>query len=290
MGILDLDAFELGDGKDTPPYKNMFKQQTQQGQINWLAQAVSELNEAYDGIQFKYADPVEWDASIAYPKYTIVVYDGKTFLTLTGTVPGDIPGVSDKWELLAAGGGGGGGTVSVTVGSTVTGAAGTDAKVTNSGTSTDVRLDFVIPMGETGAEGAGATVNIGEVETLPAGSEATVENVGTETNALLNFGIPKGDKGDAAENAVTAKYVYVMPTVEGWQTISDGVLYRQKLPIDSWFNNAKVIVAPMPDSYDRYVEYGVRCTGIANGEITFECEAQPEVIFLVNVLGFLGVQ
>jgi hypothetical protein len=41
----------------------------------------------------------------------------------------------------------------VTVGSTTTGAAGSNASVTNSGTSTDAVLNFTIPRGDTGATG-----------------------------------------------------------------------------------------------------------------------------------------
>ena len=42
----------------------------------------------------------------------------------------------------------------VTVGSTTTGAAGSNASVTNSGTSTDAVLNFTIPRGDTGPTGA----------------------------------------------------------------------------------------------------------------------------------------
>lgn len=58
-------------------------------------------------------------------------------------------------------GGGGGGTVTVNVGSTNTGAPGSNAQVTNTGTSQAVVLAFTIPRGDTGATGpqgpAGAT-------------------------------------------------------------------------------------------------------------------------------------
>lgn len=39
----------------------------------------------------------------------------------------------------------------ITVGTTTTGDAGSDASVTNSGTETEVTLDFTIPKGDTGA-------------------------------------------------------------------------------------------------------------------------------------------
>jgi hypothetical protein len=70
----------------------------------------------------------------------------------------------------------------VTVGSTTTGAAGSNASVTNSGTSTDAVLNFTIPRGEIGPTGAtGATGATG-----PQGSIGSTGATGA-----------KGDKGDA---------------------------------------------------------------------------------------------
>lgn len=76
---------------------------------------------------------------------------------------------------------------SVTVGDT--------PSVTNSGTDTDIILDFVLPKGAAGAAGASATVSIGTVTTLEAGQPATVTNSGTENAAIFNFGIPRGEAG-----------------------------------------------------------------------------------------------
>ncbi len=45
-------------------------------------------------------------------------------------------------------------TTTVTVGRTITGAPGSNAQVNNSGTSTNVVLDFVVPQGPTGPQGA----------------------------------------------------------------------------------------------------------------------------------------
>lgn len=110
----------------------------------------------------------------------------------------------------AGGGGGGGSTVSVTVGTTNTGAPGSMAAVTNSGTTEKVVLNFTIPRGASGTDGApgakgdpgekgdpGATptIAVGNVTTLNAGEQATVTNVGTATEAIFDFGIPKGADG-----------------------------------------------------------------------------------------------
>ena len=103
----------------------------------------------------------------------------------------------------------------ITVGSTTTGNAGTNASVTNSGTSSAAILDFVIPRGNTGATGAtgatgpagadgqAATITVGTVTTGAAGSSATVTNSGTSSAAVFDFVIPKGDTGATGATGAT---------------------------------------------------------------------------------------
>lgn len=76
---------------------------------------------------------------------------------------------------------------SISVGTTTTGEANTPASVTNSGTSSNAVLNFVIPKGDTGNA---ATINVGTTTQLPAGSSPIVTNVGTTSNAILNFALP----------------------------------------------------------------------------------------------------
>ncbi len=81
---------------------------------------------------------------------------------------------------------------SVSVGTTTTGAAGSSASVSNSGTPLDAILDFTIPRGDTGATGTAATIAAGTTTTTNPGTNATVTNVGTSGAAIFNFGIPRG--------------------------------------------------------------------------------------------------
>ena len=60
----------------------------------------------------------------------------------------------------------------INVGSTKTGAPGSDAIVTNSGTVENVILDFVIPAGKTGEA---PTLEIGTVQTGKPGTQASVK-------------------------------------------------------------------------------------------------------------------
>lgn len=102
----------------------------------------------------------------------------------------------------------------LTIGSVETLEAGSAATVSNSGTIEKAVLDFGIPAGFDGKDGASATVAIGTVTTGEPGTTASVTNVGTDTAAVLNITIPRGDKGKdgtgagdvvaAADNTFTA--------------------------------------------------------------------------------------
>ena len=96
------------------------------------------------------------------------------------------------------------GAATIQIGTVTTGAAGSQASITNVGTANAAILNFTIPRGDTGAQGvsgqngapgSAATVTVGQVTTLPAGSQATVTNSGTENEAVLNFAIPQGAQG-----------------------------------------------------------------------------------------------
>jgi hypothetical protein len=86
----------------------------------------------------------------------------------------------------------------VQVGTVTTGAAGSPADVSNSGTATAAILDFTIPqgdVGDTGVQGPSGTLAVGTVTTGAAGSSVVVTNSGTSSAAVLNFTIPQGEKG-----------------------------------------------------------------------------------------------
>ena len=104
-----------------------------------------------------------------------------------------------------------GSAATIAVGTTTTGNPGTNASVTNSGTSSAAVLDFVIPKGDTGAsgpagaDGQAATITVGSTTTGAAGTNASVTNSGTSSAAVLNFTIPRGDTGtvDVSTTKVT---------------------------------------------------------------------------------------
>ena len=135
----------------------------------------------------------------------------------------------------------------IKIGTVSTGSAGSAVSVTNSGTASEVILNFVIPKGDkgdqgqqgeqglqgiqgpqgiqgaTGAAGTAATIKVGTVTTGAAGTAATVTNSGTAYAAVLNFTIPqgaKGDKGDKGEQGSGATGNY-LPLTGG--TVTGGI-------------------------------------------------------------------
>ncbi len=119
----------------------------------------------------------------------------------------------------------------LTIGSVETLEAGSAATVSNSGTIEKAVLDFGIPAGFDGKDGAAATVAIGTVTTGEPGTTASVTNVGTDTAAVLDITIPRGDKGidgtgagdvvAAADNTFTATNTFngVLKTKSDMQAV-----------------------------------------------------------------------
>ena len=94
------------------------------------------------------------------------------------------------------------GPATITIGTTTTGEAGTEATVTNSGTTEAVVLDFTIPAGATGPTGAtGATGPQGEIG--PTGATGPQGEVGatgaTGPQGEVGPTGPTGPQGEAGE-------------------------------------------------------------------------------------------
>jgi hypothetical protein len=101
-----------------------------------------------------------WAAGVGYMVHDAVVFGGTTYLALATSL-GSEPDVSPvAWAVLAQAGSAGatgpaGAAATVSVGTVTTGAAGTQASVTNSGTASAAVLNFTIPQGAPGANGTG---------------------------------------------------------------------------------------------------------------------------------------
>lgn len=87
---------------------------------------------------------------------------------------------------------------SLAVGTTTTGAAGSTAAVTITGTSPSQTVNFTIPRGATGTTGTAGPANslaIGAVTTGAAGTNAVATITGTAPSQTLNLTIPQGAVG-----------------------------------------------------------------------------------------------
>ncbi len=100
-----------------------------------------------------------WSSVTTYQVRDAVLSGGNSYYataSTTGLAPDQYPGA---WTLLAPGGSAGpsGPAATVNVGSVTTGAAGSQASVTNRGTATAAVLDFVIPQGAAGTGSGGGS-------------------------------------------------------------------------------------------------------------------------------------
>ena len=157
----------------------------------------------------------EWSSSTTYTQNEAVQYNGSAYVCLQGNSNLIPPNNTSAWSLMTSKGdigpaGAVGSAGTITIGTVTTGSSGSNAAVTNSGTSSEAVLNFNLPKGaqgqqgttgsvgakgDTGATGAGATIGIGSVSTLAEGATATVTNIGSATAAVFNFGIPMGQTG-----------------------------------------------------------------------------------------------
>lgn len=142
------------------------------------------------------------NSSSNYMEGTVTSYSSTTLIINVPTGRAIGSGTFTSWNVNIAGDVGP--ANSLAIGSVTTGAAGSSASATITGTAPSQTLDLVIPRGNTGATGAAgpqgatgsaATITVGTVDTVDPDDPATVTNSGTSGAAVLDFEIPKGDPG-----------------------------------------------------------------------------------------------
>lgn len=85
---------------DKFPYTNF-----QELNLDWVMQTVKKIEENWEEWapthEFKFADPIEWDASKYYDQYTVVLGpDGNTYLSKTAVPPGASISNTDYWQKI----------------------------------------------------------------------------------------------------------------------------------------------------------------------------------------------
>ena len=114
-------------------------------------------------------------------------------------------------------------TPNISIGTVNTGAAGTNASATITGTTPNLTLNLTIPKGDKGNNGVnGQTpkISIGTVTTGAAGSSASAEITGTTPNLTLNLTIPKGDKGDKGDKGAVGTVSKTVKTLTSASSVT----------------------------------------------------------------------
>lgn len=142
----------------------------------------------------------------------------------TVNIKGDKGDKGDKGEKGDTGAKGADGkTPNISIGTVTTGAAGTNASATISGTTPNLTLDLTIPKGDKGSNGInGQTpkISIGTVTTGAAGSSASASISGTTPNLTLNLTIPKGDKGDKGDKGAVGTVSKTVKTLTSASSVT----------------------------------------------------------------------
>ena len=151
----------------------------------------------------------------------------------------------------------------LSIGSTTTLSAGSLATVTNSGTSSNVILNFGIPIGSQGQIGITPQFNVGTITNLSSGSipYVTVDSTSTTTNYILNFGLVQGtqgtqgtqgnqgDKGDKGDTPTLDYTAIASAVLNILTTISTGLsllsLQTQITAIDLLMDQAEIAIGEL---------------------------------------------
>ena len=114
-----------------------------------------------------------------------------------------------------------GSTPTITIGTTQTLSAGSNATVSKTGTTLNPVFSFGIPQGIQGETGATPEIQIGTVQT---GNQSSATITGTAEEPILNLTLQKGDKGDKGDTGTSVldfRVVQTLPT----QNISTTTIY-----------------------------------------------------------------
>jgi hypothetical protein len=131
----------------------------------------------------------EWSSATAYNASDVVTDDGSGYIAIAPST-NQAPPNPTYWALLASKGDTGA-AATITVGTVTTGAPGTDATVTNVGTSGAAVFDFTIPRGDTGTVADALLIanNLSDV----ANAAAARANIGAGTvNSVATAGLATG--------------------------------------------------------------------------------------------------
>ena len=168
-----------------------------------------------------------WLSGYGYAANDAVAYGNpaSTYLALSANTsqnPVDYPGV---WTVLAQAGSAGpsgptGPAASVMIGTVSTGAAGTEAVVTNSGTSSAAVLNFAIPQGAAGPAGTGGSGSGAGTSGIPFASVYHVQPSGGLLGITMEYYSVNNSTASSTESASTLTWVPAGCTVTALKVYS----------------------------------------------------------------------
>jgi hypothetical protein len=163
-------------------------------------------------------------------------------------VKGDTGAKGDKGDTGATGA-----AASIKIGTVITGAAGSNASVTNSGTASNVVLDFTLPRGKDGKDG-GITVDdeLSDTSTNPVQNKVVKMNMDTLYNSVMTklgvFGSKIPTKVSTLEN--DAGYLTQHQSLDGYAKMSVANTWEEQQD----FKEVKV-------GYEKYLSRKISNTG-----------------------------
>lgn len=149
-----------------------------------------------------------WSNTVDYVNNDAVFYDDSSWFASGNPPVGEIPSLtSTYWFPLALQGATGpqGAAATIAVGTVTTGAAGSSATITNSGTSGAAVFDFTIPRGDTGS--LGALTATAPVTYNTGTSNIAFDWTGTVLDDLGNVSVATPNDGDMVKyNSATSNW------------------------------------------------------------------------------------
>lgn len=167
---------------------------------------------------------------------------------------------------------------SLTMGTVTSGATGTAANASLTGTAPNQILNLTLPTGATGPTGPANTLAIGTVTTGASGSQAAAAITGTAPNQSLNLTIPTGPQGSTGPAGANGQGVLVLgatdPIPPG--TAANTVIYRSGVKASTYFwGSGTTLPSAGMGAGDTYFHTGLGCLMVYNSTAWRQAETAP---------------
>jgi hypothetical protein len=199
-----------------------------------------------------------WSAGSGYAANDAVTFGGSTYLAGASNSALQPDLAPQTWAVLAQAGSAGpsgasGTAATVSIGAVVTGAPGSEALVTNSGTGLAAVLNFTIPQGATGASGGGGGTGTGGIS--GAGVHHTVWY--GSTNYFLYYSVSNSTSSPSEPGALTAPYSVLTWVPNGCKATALNVYSQQ--------NGSITVTLRVGNNPPTMIDTALVCSSIVKG-------------------------